>query len=409
MSKIFNQISGVIQVNVKGKKPEKVINMALARGIYIWGIKKVDENIEFKVRNSSIEALQNIAAESKHEIEIMGERGLPFLKHVLKRRLGFITGVLIFILALYFMSSFIWFIEVIGNENLKKEQIILIAAKHGVYQGVAKWNFSRSQVEEAILRDLSSLAYVEIDIRGVQAKIIVVEKILPKAEITGPCHVVATKNGVIEDVLVLEGQASVGEGDVVAKGDILISGAVIPEENPFFIPPVIEESDEEIDEIVEPKLVRARGIVKAKVWYEGYGECKLKSEEITTTNKKQTQIFLITPGHEFKLRGNYPKDFALADEEISEKAIKTPLGTFKLLKKIKREKTKKVIEYTEEEAVKMAKDNAVAILRKKLKDGQKVNTTNVEVLSVPSELILRVKVSMEVIENIAVAEPIIIR
>ncbi len=409
MSKIFNQISGIIKVKVKGKKPEKVINMALTRGIFIWGVKKVNDNIELKVRNSSIEALRNIVRESDHEIEVISQEGLPFFKNVVKRRLGFITGVLIFILALYFMSSFVWFIEVFGNEKIKKEQIILTAAKHGVYQGAAKWGFSRSQVEEAILRDLSNLTYVEIDIRGVKANIIVVEKILPKTEITGPCHMVAAKNGVIEDVLVLEGQANVAQDDVVVKGDILISGVIVPEENPYLIPPEPEEASDEKDEIIEPDLVRARGVVKAKVWYEGYGECELKVERTEVTNKKQTQIFLITPNRKFKLKGNYPEEFTLFEERITEKKLSTPLGNFKLVKKTAQEKVKKVTEYTEEEAIAIAREKAVSILKKKLKEGQKVNTTNVELLSSPSELILRVKVSLEVIENIAIPEPINIR
>ena len=100
------------------------------------------------------------------------------------------------------MSSFIWFVEVTGNNNVKTNQIIITAAKYGVYQGAAKWNFSRSEVEEGILRDLSSLSYVKVDIRGVKARIEVVEKVLPSDEITGPCHIVASKDGIIEDILI---------------------------------------------------------------------------------------------------------------------------------------------------------------------------------------------------------------
>lgn len=403
MNKFFNQISGIIQVNIKGKKPEKVLNMALSRGIYIWGVKKVNDNIEFKVRSNSIEALKNIGDESNHEIEIISKEGLPFLTQVLKRRLGFITGILIFILALYFMSAFVWFVEVSGNKYIKNEQIILTAAKYGVYQGAPKWSFSRTKVEESILKDIDSLAYVKVDIRGVKANIEVVEKVLPKSDITGPCHIVATKDGVIEEVLVLEGRANVKKEDVVVKGDILISGVIIPEVNPYFVVPELE--DEEVAE-EEPTLVRARGIVKAKVWYEGYGECQLISEKINITDNKVTEIFLITPWQKYKLKGDNKRNFALAEEKVTIKEVNTPIGNVGLIKIVRQEKVKNIKKYSEKEATNIAKDKAISNLNNKLKGDIKVNTIDMEVLSAPSDLILRVKVSMEVIEDIAEPEPI---
>ena len=39
---------------------------------------------------------------------------------------------------------------------------------------------------------------------------------MPRDEITGPCHLVASRDGIIEEVLVLDGQANVEAGDVVA-------------------------------------------------------------------------------------------------------------------------------------------------------------------------------------------------
>ncbi|HZK43830.1 MAG TPA: sporulation protein YqfD [Syntrophomonadaceae bacterium] len=406
-NKFFDQVSGIIKVKLNGKKQEKVINMALARGIYIWGIKRTDNNIQFKIRNNSLEALKHIADESGNEIEIVSEEGLPFFKNVFKRRIGFFSGALIFVLTLYFISSFLWFVEVSGNEKIETKKIMLIAAKHGVYQGAAKWNFSCNDVEEAILRDLSDLTYVKVGIKGVKAKIEVVEKVLAKKEITGPCHMVASKNGVVEQVLILEGQANTIQGDVVAKGDILISGLIFPEENMYFTKPEAEETEEtEETEKTEPYYVRARGEVKAVVWYEGYGECKLKSEEITLTQNKQTRIFLKTPWKTFMVKGKNSNDFDLAEQKIDTKVWNTPIGKFGLNKEIMQEKVINIKKYTEKEATKIAQDKATQIAQEKLMGAQKVINTKVEVLSAPSDPILRVKVSIEAIENIAIPEPI---
>ena len=179
-----------------------------------------------------------------------------------KKKNGFLGGAPGFILALYILSSFVWFISVEGNDRINDKEILDTARRYGVYQE-RQWNFSRNDAEEAILREIKDLSYIKIDIRGVKAHIEVVEKVIPGEEINGPCHLIASQDGVIEEIIVLDGQARVKEGDTVAKGDVLVSGLVIPEINPYMPP--------EANQNLDPYLVRARGIVKARVWFEGYG------------------------------------------------------------------------------------------------------------------------------------------
>lgn len=397
-NKLFDQVGGIITVRLKGKDQEKVINMAMIRGIYIWDIKKTGDSMSLKVRNSGYKALQNIAEENGYIIEITDKQGFPVFKHVLKRRMGFIGGSLVFVIALYFMSSFIWFIEVSGNEKIDAPRIMLSAARHGIYKGAAKWNFSRSSVEEAMLRDMSQLSYVRVDITGVKARIEVVEKIFPKEEITGPCHIVAAKEGIIDQILVFEGQANVKEGDVVARGDILISGVVFPEKSPY----IFEETEEE----PEPYTVRARGEVKASVCYEGYGECPLRSEKMILSGRELKKVYLETPWRNLVLKGRRENSFPFSREETSRRILKTPLGEFGFYKICIQEEIKDEITYSEKEAIKIARDKAMKTLARKMDKSVKVCNSKIDILSSPSDPILRIKVSVETIENIDMAEPI---
>ena len=124
-------------------------------------------------------------------IELLKSQGLPFYKTIMKRRMGLLAGAVLFILTLYIMSSFVWFVQVSGNNKVDRNRILMTAAHYGIHVGAGKWTFSRTAVEEAMLRDISELAYVQCDIRGVKVNIKVVEKILPDLNITGPCHIVA--------------------------------------------------------------------------------------------------------------------------------------------------------------------------------------------------------------------------
>ena len=400
-NKLFDQVGGTIKVALKGKNQEKIINMASSRGIYIWDIKKNGDDLNFKVRTSGLIALQSISQESGCDLDVTEKNGLPFYRNLFRRRMGFFTGALIFILALYIMSSFVWFVEVYGNKKVEPSKILLTAAKHGVYQGAAKWNFSRIEVEEAILRDLSELSYVKIDIRGVKARIQVVEKILPKTDISGPCHIVATRDGVIEEVLALDGQANVKPGDVVKKGDILISGVVFPEKSPYIV-----SSEEEEDEEPEPYTVRARGQVKARVWYEGYGECRLHEEKLVTSGNKLSKIYIETPMGTFFVKGQREKTYNFYEQKVKKRVVKSPVGEFGFLKVELKEKIKKTRDFTEKEAVKIAREQAMKTLSQKMSKKLKITESRVDILSRPSDPILRARISVETIEDIATAQPI---
>jgi similar to stage IV sporulation protein len=397
-SKLFDHWGGIITVKLQGARPEKIINMALARGIFLWDVKKEQDFMSFRIRSSGYDALKSLADEHAYSVEVLHRRGLPFMKSTIKRRLAFLGGALGFILALYILSSFVWFINVKGNERIDDKEILDAAQRYGVYQGAAKWNFSRSDAEEAILREIKDLTYIKIDIRGVKAHIEVVEKIIPGDEIKGPCNLLASQAGVIEEIIVLDGQARVKEGDAVAKGDLLISGLVIPEANPYMPP--------EASHTLNPYLVRARGIVKARVWIEGYGECSFYQESRVFTGRKEHRIYLDTPWNEFKIFGDDKIEFTLYQSSEKINIINTPWGCFQLSKVLLQEERLEKKQYTEDEARQIAEKKALEILQKKLDKSETISHPKIEVLSAPSESVMRVKAAVEIIREIAQTKPI---
>lgn len=397
-NKLFDQLGGTIKVRLRGKNQERAINMASTRGIFIWDIKKKGDDLDMKVRTSGFKALKSIAEENDFELEVTEKQGLPFFKNVIRRRMAFIGGGFLFLIAMYLLSSFVWSVEVTGNKQVEANRIIVAAARHGIYPGAAKWTFSRSEAENAILKEVNDICYVQINVKGVKARIKVVEKIVPLKDIDGPGNIVAKKDGLVEEVLVLDGQARVKEGDVVAKGDILISGVVVPEPNPFF-------SEEEQVGLDEPTLVKARGQVKAKVWYEGYGECSLKTENIYPGSGKQRKLYLVTPWGNVALNIGKVR-FSYYDQSTRFNVLNTRWGDLGFKHVLIREKIKKVQVYNEKQAFSKAKQAAMENLHRKISPGSRITKSQVKLISSPSEPIIRVKATAETSENIALTQPI---
>jgi similar to stage IV sporulation protein len=308
--------------------------------------------------------------------------------------MGLLAGGLIFILGLYFLSSFVWFVEVTGNERVDRNRILISASRHGIYVGAGKWTFSRIAVEEAMLRELNELTYIQCNISGVKATIKVVEKILPEENITEPCNLVARRDGVVDDVLVLQGQANVKHGEVVAKGDILISGIITP---------TVPDAMQGVSAVPpEPYSVRARGVVKARTWYEGYGECSRRWEEKNATGKTITRLYLITPWSELIVKGHGEIPFALYNT-----TPKTWLGAkskWGIRREVLQEQVVKITEYTEEQAVTIARRQAMENLRLNMGGNLEIKESHMDLLSRPSDSIVRLKIAAETIEEISVPQ-----
>jgi len=325
----YSYLVGYLIVIIEGQFPEKVINMALARGIFLWDITQVAEKkILLKVRLHAFRPLAKIARKSKCRIKIHQRQGLPFQISQFKKRKILAIGAIFFLLSLYILSSFVWVIEVKGTEDLTVNEIKEIAAKLGLKPGVAINKLDFDKLEEDLQNAHTKLAWVGISIQGTKVTIEISEKVLiPKTEEHKKAHLVAREAGVIEEMLVLVGTPQVKEGDKIEKGQILISGIVYPE--------LHLNDDGTYTPGGNPELVRARGIVRAKVEHSIKAECPVKEIKTIYTGKKVEQVLFKFGKKKLVLKGPKNSPFQYYQKETISKTcpdwrnIKVPVELIK--------------------------------------------------------------------------------
>ncbi|HOB29233.1 MAG TPA: sporulation protein YqfD [Bacillota bacterium] len=295
---------GFVVVSLQGRGVERLLNLAVARGIGFWDLQKQKNEARLCLSLASFKALRPLVRQTHCRLHIERKVGLPFIKFRLRRRWGLVVGLVIFIAALYLATSFVWYIRVSGTERLEKEEVLALVEQLGVRPGIWKKKLNLSELAEELPRRHSAIAWAGLRLRGILLEIEIVEHLSGPVVDDRPADLIASKDGLIERMVVIEGKAAVKVGDTVSKGDLLIEGVVS-----------LEEGILEPEEQPPVKEVRARGKVEARVWYEAKEPLKLKQTTKTVTGRSSSSCYLRRQGKEWRLWGPGENPYEAAREE----------------------------------------------------------------------------------------------
>ncbi len=285
--RLWNYIRGYVIILVEGYFLEKFINICIHRQIFLWDIKRQNNSkMTLKVSIKGFKMIRPIAKKTRCRVGILKKRGLPFVLNKYRRRKAFAIGAVAFIVLFYVMTSFIWAIEITGNNKIDTQIILNKLADYGAKPGIFKYRINTHDIVNNMILDMNEFAWVGVSVKGTKIKVNVVERtkppqLIPKNE---PCNIVAYKDGVIQTIFAKSGQEEVKEGDTVTKGQILISGTVISP-----------------NKEVEPKQVHSTGTVMARTWYEERVVVSTRLREKVRTGQKKDNYTLVIFSKPIKL------------------------------------------------------------------------------------------------------------
>lgn len=275
-------IFGYLVMVVTGDHPERFINMALTRGVMLWDMVRVDEStLIVKAEARTFKYLRHIVRRTRCRVYIRSKLGLPFLLFRFRRRKAFFLGAAMFCLLLFGLSSMVWTVDVTGTSRLSPALVRQFAAQAGLHPGIWRRQVEGEQVAEYLLEKLPDVAFAEVDVRT-RSHIRIVEKLRPR-ESSGPCDLVAKKDGVIENLMVLSGVPEVKEGETVRQGQVLISGVIEPH---------LQEGTTKPETPAEPRYVEAKGVIRARIWYRSYGEAAKTEMQPQETGRRERIVYM---------------------------------------------------------------------------------------------------------------------
>ncbi len=372
--------------------PEKFINLCVMKNIFLWGLTKKNEGLFVCMSLSDFFSVRPIVRNSKNHIKVVKYYGFPFVIKKIKKRKMMVIGLILFLCVLNTLVSYIWFIDIIGNKAIPAQQIRDLIAENGLRPGMIKSDIPIKIIENKVAITLPEVAWVGIRFTGIYAVVEIVEKTISKPQDKEPADIVAVKDGVITEIIALSGQSVVKKGDTVKKGDILIKG-------------VSYEGTMVDSTMINPpqQKIRAKGIIKARVWYESYGESELLRTDYERTGRQEIGVDLRIGQQEFQLKKVAVKPGDLVEVDTFKKKlfwwrnrdiiVESTISTYYEL-------DKKSVEIGIEEAKEQSKSRAFTSLQSLIPETARVLSRNIEVLQMPEKNLVRVKVNVETVEDI---------
>ncbi len=270
----FNRYyKGRVYIQVKGDGLTKFINEARKDGIVFYNGKQLPDRFVAEINVEDFARLRRAAKEAGIKINIRAKYGFPFVAYRWQKRVGLIAGLFIIFFALTALSQFVLSVSVEGNERVSQGQIIAEAERLGVKRWMIKRNLELDNISKQLQENNPDLVWVTMEERGTNIRIRVVEKTLPK-KVVFQGDLISAKTGFVEEVIVIQGQPVVKEGQMVKKDQILIKADGSMTQYSFDVSGKNNARESKVD------APAAKGFVRGRVWYSSTAEVVL-SEDLT--------------------------------------------------------------------------------------------------------------------------------
>lgn len=228
---IINSLKGCFVLRSKGRFPERILNIASTGGIYVYNVRREEDgSILFSVSRKGSQKLLGTEIEGI-TLETVEKSGVPVFLSRYKKRIALLLLPALFFISSSIFSLFVWQVNITGGSESLREDVRRVISENGVHTGALKHKIDRYDVKRRAILEVDDLSWLWVDIKGTTANV----KIFPRKEtpsilkINEPSDVIATHDGVIEEMKVYCGIPLFSEGMTVEKGQVVVTGVLLSE------------------------------------------------------------------------------------------------------------------------------------------------------------------------------------
>lgn len=285
MKRKFN--SGIVIVEIVSSKIERFINILWNNDILLKNIKRKNVNsAEAEINLKDYQKFYQLSKQYGIRIKIKKRRGRSFVLFRWRKRWGLILGSILFFTTLYYLSTFIWSINITSGKYITPFEIRRDLKRLNIKEGMSAASINVYELERKMMERNSNISWIKIR-KEAGALVVVVQERQEPPEIkndNSPCILVASADAEILRVYTTSGTALVKKGDIVKKGQTL----------------VLNKQGKEGEEYE----IRAEGKVYGKTFYEKSKSVSLIEFRSERTGKKIEKFYIDLFGKRIYLKNN---------------------------------------------------------------------------------------------------------
>ncbi len=225
LERLFHWLFGYVEFTVRGGAP-RLFTMAAKNGLLLWDFAWEEETARARIKAREYRRLPPLCRRSGAITRLEKKRGLPFFAARLARRKGLLAGAVLGAALFWYLSGFVWGVTVTGTETVTRRQVRDAAAQYGVSVGCPRAELKPRQAAHGILAQIGRLSWASVNTDGCFVEVAVKEgEPAPEAETQEKwSNLVASRGGVVVSAQAEQGRLEVQPGDVVERGQLLVSG-----------------------------------------------------------------------------------------------------------------------------------------------------------------------------------------
>ncbi len=303
MIKLLRLLQGYVLFEATGGFSERFVNLCKINSIVLWGMENDGVKVKAFTTLSCFQKLDLVAEKSGMTVNAISRKGLPTFINSHKWRLGAVIGLVFIVVVIWFLSGYIWSVEIVPDGGVKINGFTEAIEEIGIKTGARKSEIDIVSIQEELMNRFPELSWVSVNIFGSKAQVEYIyaapqKKIIDASK---PSNLVASKDGKIVLVDGYSGVNKIKVGDNVVKDSLLISG-------------VVKKSD------LSEYFVRAQGRVLAETKNKLSFSCDLEAKAFIVKSVKPSYklnffFFTIPLGLQHENKNSYSVSVPLKGNE----------------------------------------------------------------------------------------------
>ena len=224
----IRSIAGIILLELASADIAGALSALNKMDVTVFSVEQVDDfTVHLKIYRHDYNSVLKMASSRGDNVKLLKKEGLYWAIQSYLRRPALFAGVLLFLIAAFYLPGRIFFVRIEGNTSIPSRLILERAEECGIRFGAFRSEVRSEKMKNALLAQIPELQWAGVNTAGCVATISVREKsIADESSDPDACvsSIIASRDGIILQCTVLQGTALCRVGQAVKEGQILVSG-----------------------------------------------------------------------------------------------------------------------------------------------------------------------------------------